>query len=496
MADDNDEQMKEGVACSLSALLSSNVSLSQDEKTILVSGITADSRQVEPGFIFAALKGVNLDGTRFVSQAIEAGAVAILVDENGSLEASVPVLAVSNPRRELAQIAARLYPAQPEVIAAVTGTAGKTSVAAFLRQIWKHAGFQAASVGTVGVVSDVENVYGSLTTPDPVALHKTIDRLANAGVTHLVIEASSHGIDQYRLDGVKISTGGFTNLGRDHMDYHPTVEEYFDAKMGLVERLLPKGADFVVEPESPFGAEAAERARASQLTLLSVGENASGIELTKLERAGFAQKMTLKFGEEAHDVLLPLVGRFQVSNALVAAGMAYSTGVSAGVIVEALERLKGESGRLEYVGETSTGALVFIDYAHKVEALENVLEALRPYADNNLTCVFGCGGDRDHGKRALMGEISAKLADKTIVTDDNPRSEDPKLVRAMIMEAVPDALEIGDREQAIFSALEQAEPGDVIVIAGKGHETGQIIKDQTFPFSDHEVVARALNTPT
>ncbi|MEP1442126.1 MAG: UDP-N-acetylmuramoyl-L-alanyl-D-glutamate--2,6-diaminopimelate ligase [Hyphomicrobiales bacterium] len=496
MADGQKMQMDEGVTRPLSDLLPSSVSIPNHAKTIDVSGITADSREVKPGFIFAALKGVNLDGTRFVDQAIDAGAVAILVDETVTLDASVPVLAVENPRRELAQIAARLYPAQPEVIAAVTGTAGKTSVAAFLRQIWKHAGKQAASVGTVGVVSDVENIYGSLTTPDPVALHKTIDRLANAGVTHLAIEASSHGIDQYRLDGVNISTGGFTNLGRDHMDYHATVEEYFDAKMGLVERLLPEGADFVVEPESPFGAKAEERADASHLNVLSVGEKARAIELTQLEREGFAQKMTLKFGDETYDVLLPLVGRFQVSNALVAAGMAYSTGVAPKVIVEALQGLKGESGRLEYVGETSNGALVFIDYAHKVEALENVLEALRPYADNNLVCVFGCGGDRDHGKRALMGAISAKFADKTIVTDDNPRSEDPALVRAAIIEAVPDASEIGDREQAIFSAIADAESGDVIVIAGKGHETGQIIKDKTLPFSDHEVVARALNAQT
>lgn len=493
MTDGQEKQTDQNVARPLSDLLSSNVAFSDHAKTVLVSGITADSRQVEQGFIFAALKGSNLDGTRFVAQAIEAGAVAILVDQSISLDATVPVLAVSNPRRELAQIAARLYPAQPEVIAAVTGTAGKTSVAAFLRQIWKMAGKQAASVGTVGVVSDVENVYGSLTTPDPVALHKTIDRLAKAGVTHLAIEASSHGIDQFRLDGVKISTGGFTNLGRDHMDYHATVEEYFDAKMGLVERLLPKGADFVVEPESPFGAQAAERASAAQLNVLSVGENASGIELVSLERAGFAQKMVLKFADETHDVLLPLVGRFQVSNALIAAGMAYSTGVAPRIIIDALQGLKGESGRLEYVGETGTGALVFIDYAHKVEALENVLEALRPYADNKLVCLFGCGGDRDHGKRALMGAISGKLADKTIITDDNPRSEDPATVRAMILEAVPEAIEIGDREQAIFSAINEAEAGDVIVIAGKGHETGQIIKDKTLPFSDHEVVARALN---
>ena len=474
MTDGQKMQIDQDVTRPLRDLLPSSVSIPIQSKTIEVCGITADSREVKQGFIFAALKGVNLDGTQFVGQAIEAGAVAILVDETVSLEASVPVIASENPRRELAQIAARLYPAQPDVIAAVTGTAGKTSVAAFLRQIWKHAGFQAASVGTVGVVSDVENVYGSLTTPDPVALHKTIDRLAKAGVTHLAIEASSHGIDQYRLDGVKISTGGFTNLGRDHMDYHPTVEEYFDAKMGLVERLLPKGADFVIEPESPFGAEAVERARASRLTVTSVGENANVIELTKLERAGFAQKMTLKIDGQIYDALLPLVGRFQVSNALVAAGMAYSTGVAPDVIVEALQSLKGESGRLEYVGETNTGALVFIDYAHKVEALENVLEALRPYADNKLTCVFGCGGDRDHGKRALMGAISAKLADKTIVTDDNPRSEDPALVRAAIMKAVPDALEIGDREQAIFSAIADAEAGDVIVIAGKGHELSLI----------------------
>lgn len=492
MALGHDTLDDEGVSRPLADLISSDISLDENAKNIQISGITADSRLVKPGNIFAALKGSNLDGTRFIASAITAGAVAILTDQDVSSDGKVPLLKVANARRELAKIAAGLYPKQPLMIAAVTGTAGKTSVAAFLRQIWKAAGFQSASIGTVGVVSDVENIYGSLTTPDPVALHRTVDRLARRGVTHLAIEASSHGIDQYRLDGLEISVGAFTNLGRDHMDYHATVDEYFDAKMGLVERLLQDNAVFVFEPESPYGKQAEQRARRAGSRTICVGEGADAISLLKLEQSGYAQKMDLKIGGERHEVVLPLVGRFQVSNALIAAGLALASGVKPGAIVAALHNLKGESGRLEFIGTNQEGALVFIDYAHKVEALENVLEALRPYATRNLICVFGCGGDRDPGKRALMGAVSAKLADKTIVTDDNPRTENPADIRAMILAAAPEALEISDREDAIMTSIQSAGNGDVVVIAGKGHETGQIVGEQILPFSDHEVVARAL----
>ena len=461
----------------------------------VVLGLTADSRAVKPGFVFAALKGVNSDGSLFVDKAISAGAVAVLSDKQDA-HYDVPTLITDNARLGLAQMAARFYPKQPETIAAVTGTAGKTSVAAFLRQIWLKAGKVAASIGTVGVVSPVETVYGSLTTPDPVQLHETIDRLARAGVTHLALEASSHGLDQSRLDGVEVSIGAFTNLGRDHMDYHETVEEYFNAKMGLFDRLLPKGAPIVVDTDSPYGMEALEHGIQAGCTPLTTGSKGNSIRVISIERDGFGQRLTRDFGDGPVEVFLPLVGSFQVSNGLVAATQALATGVSVETICSALEELKGEAGRLEYIGTNGAGALVFIDYAHKVEALENVLDALKPYADNHLTVVFGAGGDRDVGKRPLMGAVAAQKADRVIVTDDNPRSENPALIRAAIMAKVPDGIEMGDREKAIFYAVETAIDGDVVVIAGKGHETGQIIGDKVLPFSDHDVTRRALGLET
>lgn len=475
----------------VSDILSKDCTLNGSIDGLEVRGLTADSRGVGEGFVFAALKGVKSDGADYVPQAIQAGAVAILT-EDPDANYDVPTVISTNARRTLAEMAAKFYPKQPEVIAAVTGTAGKTSVAAFLRQIWLKAGKGAASMGTVGVVSPVETLYGSLTTPDPVKLHETIDRLATKGVTHLALEASSHGLDQSRLDGVTVSIGAFTNLGRDHMDYHATIEEYFDAKMGLFERLLPKGAPFVVDTDSPYGDKALARGIQAGLTPLTTGAKGETIRLVSLKREEFGQRLTLDFGEREEEVFLPLVGRFQVSNALVAATQALATGVSIETICAALSELKGEAGRLEYMGANAAGALIFIDYAHKVEALENVLEALKPYADNHLHVVFGCGGDRDQGKRALMGAVASKLADKVIVTDDNPRSEDPTSIRAAIMAQAPQGIEIGDREEAIGHAIEKAAKGDVVVIAGKGHETGQIIGDEVLPFSDHDVVAKVL----
>lgn len=464
--------------------------------TIGVEGLSADSRLIKPGFVFAALKGVQSDGTLFVVDAISRGACAILADHAFQQECNVPVIRTKNPRRGLAQMAAHFYSKQPSTIAAVTGTAGKTSVASFLRQIWDHAGEKAASIGTVGVVSPVETVYGSLTTPDPVVLHQTINRLAHGGVTHLALEASSHGLDQSRLDAVRISIGAFTNLGRDHMDYHESVEDYFDAKMRLFDTLLPDGAPAIVDLDSPYGEKACERARNAGCVPLAVGTKGEAIRLLSVERDGFCQRLSLDFGKGAQSVLLPLVGTFQVSNALVAAGMALASGIESDVICEALAGLKGEAGRLEFAGTTKTDALVFIDYAHKVEALENVLDALRPYADGQLIVVFGAGGDRDPGKRPLMGKVASDKADKVIITDDNPRSEDPVHIRHMILSAVESGVEIADRERAIFQAIEEAKAGDVVVIAGKGHETGQIVGDRVLPFSDHEVVARAINAVT
>lgn len=480
----------------LDTLLPPGISLIGDG-SVPIAGLTADSREVRPGFVFAALKGSRSDGVAFVEAALSAGAAAILTDTpepqtTAALKAANRII-TDNPRKTLAEMAARFYPAQPATIAAVTGTAGKTSVAAFLREMWLGSGKVAASIGTVGVVSPTGSVYGSLTTPDPVHLHETIDRLARQGVTHLALEASSHGLDQYRLDGVRIGIGGFTNLGRDHMDYHPTIEAYFHAKMQLFERLLPRNAPFAVDLDSAYGQEALARGRAAGCAPLTVGSKGEAIRLVSLARDGFRQRLTLDFGHGPVEVLLPLVGRFQVSNALVAGAMALASGLSADVICTSFETLKGEAGRLEYVGTTRAGALVFIDYAHKVEALDNVLDALRPYAARHLIAVFGAGGDRDRGKRALMGKVAAEKADRVIVTDDNPRSEEPATIRAMIMEAVPAGEEIGDRERAIFHALRSATKGDVVVIAGKGHETGQIIGEVTLPFSDHEVVRRAIN---
>jgi len=456
-----------------------------------VQGLSADSRAIKPGFVFAALKGVKSDGALFIDQAINAGAIAILTEDT-KLTYDVPIIAVENARHALAKMAAAFYPRQPDVIAAITGTAGKTSAAAFLRQIWQKAGKNAASIGTVGVVSAVETIYGSLTTPDPVALHQTLDRLADKGVTHLALEASSHGLDQARLDGVRLTLGAFTNLGRDHMDYHASVEDYFHAKMGLFERLLPKGAAMVVDTDSPFGRTALERGLDAGCMSFTTGSDGDSIRLLSIEPEQSGQRLMLDFGVGPVTVFLPLVGRFQTSNALVAATLALATGITPEVICSALEGLKGEAGRLEYIGKNKAGALVFIDYAHKVEALENVLDALRPYAENHLIVVFGAGGDRDMGKRPLMGKVAHDKADQVIITDDNPRSEEPAMIRAAILAEVPGGVEISDREKAIFHAIETAGAGDVVVIAGKGHETGQIVGDRVLPFSDHEVARRAL----
>lgn len=459
-----------------------------------VAGIAFDSRTVKPGDVFFALAGVKTDGARFIDAAVAAGAVAIAGDHRPERELGVPFVPLTNPRRALALAAARIYPRQPQVIAAVTGTSGKTSVAAFTRQIWQLLGHASASIGTIGLVTPTRSVYGSLTTPDPIALHRTIDAITGEGVTNLALEASSHGLDQHRLDGVRVAAGGFTNLSRDHMDYHPDVAHYLNAKLRLFRNLVVDGGAAVISADHDCSAQVIDAARARGLRILTVGRGGDageGIKLLNAAVEGFAQTLSLEHAGKRYDVKLPLVGEFQIENALVSAGLVIGTGGDAAATFAALEKLEGAPGRLELIGDRG-GAPVFVDYAHKPDALEKALQALRPYAKRKLVVVFGAGGDRDTGKRPLMGAIAAAQADSVIVTDDNPRSEDPAAIRAAILAAAPGAREIGDRAEAIRVAVVSLEPGDALLIAGKGHETGQIVGDTTLPFSDHDAARAAL----
>jgi UDP-N-acetylmuramoyl-L-alanyl-D-glutamate--2,6-diaminopimelate ligase len=457
-----------------------------------VTGIASDSRKVKPGDLFVALSGTKADGSAFVADAVSRGAAAAVVAAGTSVDASVPVVAVREPRRFLALAAARFYGRQPETMVAVTGTAGKTSVAAFTRQIWAHAGHAAAMIGTTGVVAPGRSDYGSLTTPDPVSLHALLAELADAGVTHAAMEASSHGLDQSRLDGVKLSAGAFTNLGRDHMDYHPTVEHYMASKMRLFDTLLPKGAPAVVYADDEWSGTAIDTARKAGCDVRTVGRKGDYLALKRVEHFRHKQTAEIHVGGDIFEVHIPLAGDFQVANALVAAGLAMSTGVPAATAMAALEKLVGASGRLELVGHAKNGALAYVDYAHKPDALENVLTSVRPFTTGRVIVVFGCGGDRDKGKRPIMGEIATRLADVVIVTDANPRSEVPAVIRSEIMAAAKGATEIGDRAEAIRSAVGMLQAGDTLIVAGKGHEEGQTVGSVTLPFSDHAELGKAL----
>ncbi|THD73645.1 MAG: UDP-N-acetylmuramoyl-L-alanyl-D-glutamate--2,6-diaminopimelate ligase [Bradyrhizobium sp.] len=459
-----------------------------------VSGVAVDSRAVKPGDLFFALAGSKTDGARFIDSAIASGAAAVAGDHPPQGGLRVPFVTTPNPRRALAQAAAKFYPLQPATIAAVTGTSGKTSVAAFTRQIWQRLGHASASIGTIGLVSPKRTIYGSLTTPDPIALHRQLDEIAREGVTHLAFEASSHGLDQFRLDGVRIAAGGFTNLSRDHMDYHPDVAHYLGAKLRLFD-LVAAGGAAAISADHDCSQAVIDAARARNLKVIAVGRKGggagNGIRLIEADIDGFAQKLTLEHRGRRHAVRLPLVGEFQIENALVSAGLAIGTGSAPKAVFAALEHLEGARGRLERVGERN-GAPIFVDYAHKPDALAKALQALRPYAKRRLVVVFGAGGDRDAGKRPLMGAIATENADGIIVTDDNPRSENPAAIRAAILSAAKGAKDIGDRAEAIRAAIADLQPGDALLIAGKGHETGQIVGDRTLAFSDHDAVAAAL----
>jgi UDP-N-acetylmuramoyl-L-alanyl-D-glutamate--2,6-diaminopimelate ligase len=464
-----------------------------------IRGLTADSREVKPGFLFAALPGTKVDGRRFVDDAVARGAVAVLTDDPGRFaglaqhQPPVWVIFDPNPRRRLARIAGRFYAPQPETLVAVTGTNGKTSVTVFARQIWQHLGHRAASMGTIGIVGPDFEHPGSLTTPDPVSLHRELNFLARSGINHVALEASSHGLDQFRLDGLELSAAAFTNLTRDHLDYHPDMDAYFAAKARLFTELLPADGTAVLNADSAEAMRLAQLCRQRGQTVITFGTAASAdLRLAASRPLDAGQELQLQvFGTE-RQLVLPLVGGFQASNALAALGLAIATGAPVESAIDALSTLDGVPGRLQHVASHPTGAPIIVDYAHTPDALETVLRALRAHCRGRLVVVFGCGGDRDPGKRPQMGAIAERLADIVIVTDDNPRGEDPAAIRRAILAQCPKAEEVGDRAAAIGRGLAQLQPGDLLLIAGKGHERGQIVAGVTHPFEDAAVARDAV----
>ena len=466
-----------------------------------IAGLTADSRQVRPGFLFAALRGAARDGRAFAAEAIARGAVAILTDDAAALNLDpdggrrVAIVVDANPPRRLAHLAARFYHRQPRIVAAVTGTNGKTSVAHFAREIWQALGHPAASLGTLGLVSPTGRRPGALTTPDPVGLHRDLAELAAQGIEHVALEASSHGLAQFRLDGVKMAAAAFTNLTRDHLDYHGDMASYRSAKERLFTDLLMAEGPAVLNADSPEFPHLVRLCREHGHRVIAYGE-AAGADFRIRHRAPRAAglRLAVEICGRRHDIELPLFGAFQAMNVLAALGLVIASGDAPEAGLATLPRLSGVPGRVQFVGESACGAAVFVDYAHTPDALATVLVALRPHTQRRLVVVFGAGGDRDRGKRPLMGRAAAALADRVYVTDDNPRGEDPSAIRRAILAAAPGAVEIGDRRAAIAAAATELRRGDVLVIAGKGHETGQIVGTELLPFDDVVVARETLES--
>jgi UDP-N-acetylmuramoyl-L-alanyl-D-glutamate--2,6-diaminopimelate ligase len=467
-----------------------------------VAGIALDSRKVEAGDMFIAIPGALQDGRAFIDEAVKRGATALLVPADtdfDTLPSSVAVYTAQNMRLASARLAAAFYDRQPKTIAAITGTSGKTSTAQFTMELWRANGHASASLGTLGLVTPTGSHYGSLTTPDPVTLHKTLDEVAGQGIDHLSMEASSIGICSNRLDFVRLSAAAFTNLSRDHLDFHASMEAYLKAKLRLFDELLPQGSPVVVNQDVPEYEAVASVCRAKGHTVIGFGKNGQDIRIHSIAYRSHGQEVSFSAFGSKHDVLLPVIGTFQVWNSLCALGLVVATGGDLGKTVQGLEKLSGVPGRLQFIGRTKTGGSVFVDYAHKPDALSNVLQGLRPHVAAHegakLGVVFGCGGNRDKGKRPMMGEIAQALADWVIVTDDNPRREAPAVIRSEILAACKagsNLSEIGDRGKAIAEAVSKLKNNDVLVIAGKGHEPGQIIGDKVLPFDDAEVARQAM----
>jgi len=458
------------------------------------TGLASDSREVKPGYLFAALPGTKVNGAEFVKDAVARGAVAVLgrPDIAPSAQAlGVAFIADDNPRLALARRAARFFGAQPKTVAAVTGTKGKSSVVAFVREIWTALGYPAASLGTVGVVTPKGEIPLKHTTPDPIEVHRLLAQLKKDGIDHLALEASSHGLDQFRLDGVEIAACGFTNITRDHMDYHADFEHYLRAKLRLFGEVVREGGIAVVNADAEHADRFVEAANKHKLHILTVGERGEAIRLLSREGRIDGQTLKVRHGGRDYTILLPLAGSFQASNALVSAGLVIGLGGDAAKVFAALEHLKGAPGRLEKVAVAVSGAPVYVDYAHTPDSLEKVLTAIRPHVSGRLHVVFGCGGDRDKGKRPLMGEAAANNADVVIITDDNPRTEDAATIRKEALAGAPGAREIGDRASAIREAIAALKSGDILIVAGKGHETGQIVGSEVRPFSDRDEAIKA-----
>lgn len=461
------------------------------------TAIISDSRQTVPGALFVAVKGGVRDGAEFIQYALRMEARAVVASLEGAITAletmggtcPVPLIVVDDPRATLSRMAAGFHGAQPATVAAITGTSGKTSVADFLRQLWTALGREAASLGTLGIASPSITIAGGLTTPDPLALHAALAKLAASGVDRLAMEASSHGLDQRRLEGVAVSAVALTNIARDHMDYHPTSAHYAAAKLRLFAELAPEGTPVVANSDDAIYPLLAQIARARGMRLIPVGtgdaaEDGLRIHSTQFTETG--QIISVGWQGKRHEIELPLIGTFQARNVLTAAGLAIGCGEDAEAVLAALPALEGVHGRMELVARRASGAPVYVDYAHKPDAIAAALTGLRPHVKGRLHIVFGAGGDRDPGKRELMGAAAAEHADVVIITDDNPRSEDPAKIRAAIRSAAPEATEIADRAEAIISAIDNLEPQDALLIAGKGHETGQIVAGDVIPFDDAE----------
>jgi UDP-N-acetylmuramoyl-L-alanyl-D-glutamate--2,6-diaminopimelate ligase len=451
-----------------------------------VTGFAIDHRKIAPGTVFGAFEGAAFNGEDFIGAAVAAGAIAIVARPEAKVEGALHI-AHDVPRRAFAQLAAQFFRPFPEQIAAVTGTNGKTSTAELTRQLWRMSGHHAASIGTLGITTASDQAATGLTTPDIVTFLANMSGLAREGVTHAIFEASSHGLSQYRSEGVTVSVGAFTNLSRDHLDYHGTMEAYFEAKMRLFDEVVDADGSVVIWADDAWSDQAIARAKKRELRLITVGEKGKGIQLLSREPTQLGQTLELRIQGDVYKVKLPLIGAYQAANALVAAGIVMASGGDVESLLSLLARLQPVRGRLERAVITRSGAPVYVDYAHTPDGLRAAIAALRPHTKGKLITVFGAGGDRDTGKRPEMGAVAVADSDIVIVTDDNPRSEDPALIRADIMAGAPGAHEIGDRRYAIAFAIEHAEPDDIVLIAGKGHEQGQIIMGRVLPFDDVEV---------
>ena len=452
----------------------------------VVTGFAIDNRKVARGTVFGAFRGSRFNGEDFIDDAIAAGAIAVIARPEAHVEGAVHI-ASDEPRRTFANLAAKFFTPVPRHVAAVTGTNGKTSTAEMTRQLWRMDGHKAASIGTLGVTTEVDQISTGLTTPDIVTFLGNMTGLAREGISHAIFEASSHGLSQFRTEGLPVQVGAFTNLSRDHLDYHGTMENYFAAKMRLVDEVVVDHGAMVIWADDAQADTVIARARHRNLTVLTVGVKGETIRLASRTPTQLGQVLMLVHDEKTHRVNLPLIGAYQAANALVSAGIVLASGGDISTIFDHIGRLQPVRGRLERAVITQAGAPVYVDYAHTPDALAAAIEALRPHVKGRLITLFGAGGDRDTGKRPQMGKIAADMSDVVIVTDDNPRSEDPASIRAAIMAAATDAHEIGDRREAIAHAVKMARSEDIVLLAGKGHEQGQIIGDRVLPFDDVEI---------